>query len=284
MTFAIVVASFVGYILLVVLHVAGSHWATSLFLLTLKSTWGRLHLWTLITYVFFPHQLIDFVFSAVILIGMGKVLEPVWGMKEYMKVCLLATLSGAVFDGVIRFLAWNLMGVFYEANGGCFAILGGLSVGLKQLVPEYALEPLPGLSLRMKWLPAFLLALTWILCMLERSPLDLFLIIPGFAVTYIYLRLFQPRLDGQIIGDASDEFALSSFFPEEMQVRLPAWASFSSNKSSTAASTVLPMTHGGAAAVQVESDPSFNPSLSASQRMQLGRQAVAANQSGDVEV
>ena len=42
-------------------------------------------------------------------------------------------------------------------------------------------------------------------------------IVFGIATSWAYLRFYQPKSEGSLLGDPSNEFAFATFFPEFMQ-------------------------------------------------------------------
>jgi len=96
---------------------------------------------------------------------------------------------------------------------GFSGVLSAFTVVVKQANPEQDIRVLFSLSLRAKYIPSCLFAISFILTLLGfSSSFTLF----GITNAWIYLRFFQKRVDGSK-GDLSENFSFASFFPESLQ-------------------------------------------------------------------
>ncbi|KAL5998397.1 hypothetical protein ACLOJK_009337 [Asimina triloba] len=122
------------------------------------------------------------VVSVIGLLFIGKLLEPIWGGRDY------TPFSG--FHGV----------------------LAGFLVGVKQIFPD---QEMGVLKIKAKWIPSLvLLAAIAASLFTAESVSYLPTFIFGTYMSWIYLRYLQRNPETNIKGDPSDEFAFFTFFPE----------------------------------------------------------------------
>jgi hypothetical protein len=96
--------------------------------------------------------------------------------------------------------------------GGLSAIVGGLLVAVKQLIPDHSISA-AGVGVRVKFLPIMAVAALCALAVGGAVSLGVLVFtLAGFQFGWLYLRFFQRREVGQ--GDPSDAFAFCTFFPE----------------------------------------------------------------------
>jgi len=87
---------------------------------------------------------------------------------------------------------------------------------LKQLVPEQEYNLFFGLSIRTRHVPGIVVLSSIALFVLGLFPTHhLPHVLFGVLSSWIYLRFFQRK--GDVVGDLSDSFAFSTFFPEAVR-------------------------------------------------------------------
>ncbi|KAF2318548.1 hypothetical protein GH714_008835 [Hevea brasiliensis] len=141
--------------------------------------------WNLITAGYIEQSIYGVVVSTLFLLIMGKLLEPVWGSKEFLN---------------------------YMPISGFQGILSGFLVGMKQIIPD---QELPLFTIKAKWLPSIALLLAIAVSFFTPdSTAYLPTIIFGTYTSWIYLRYLQRKPEAKLRGDPNDDFAFSTFFPE----------------------------------------------------------------------
>lgn len=98
--------------------------------------------------------------------------------------------------------------------GGLSALIGGLLVRVKQLIPDHIIGSGP-VTLRVKFVP--LLVACGAILAYTANLLDLgglAFSIGGLYYSWVYLRFFQRHESG--LGDPSETFAFQTFFPEQV--------------------------------------------------------------------
>ncbi|KAK8987139.1 hypothetical protein V6N11_055452 [Hibiscus sabdariffa] len=155
--------------------------------------------WNLITAGYIEQSVHGVVVSTLGLLFMGKLLEPIWGSKEFLK-----------FIFIINFLTSEKY--LYMPLSGFHGVLAGFLVGIKQILPDQELNLL---KIKVKWLPSLMLLLSIAISFFTpESATYLPTLIFGTYIGWIYLRFMQRKPESKLRGDPSEDFAFSTFFPE----------------------------------------------------------------------
>lgn len=171
--------------------------------------------WNLITAGYIEQTVHGVVVSTIGLLFMGKLLEPVWGSKEFLKFIFIVNFLTSVCVFVTAIALYYITrqeNYLYMPLSGFHGILLALLVGIKQIIPD---QELSLLKIKAKWLPSLMLLLSIALSFLTAE-LATYLptIIFGTYVGWIYLRYMQSKPETKHRGDPSEDFGFSSFFPE----------------------------------------------------------------------
>lgn len=174
--------------------------------------------WNLITAGYIEQSVYGVVISTLGLLLMGKVLEPIWGTREFLKFIFVVNFltSLCVFvTAVFLYYVTMLETYLYMPISGFHGVLSGFLVGLKQIIPD---QELSLIKIKAKWLPSLALVLsTAVSFFTAESAIYLPTLIFGTYISWIYLRYWQKKPETKIRGDPSDEFAFSTFFPEPLR-------------------------------------------------------------------
>ncbi|XP_021897824.1 rhomboid-like protein 19 [Carica papaya] len=171
--------------------------------------------WNLITAGYIEQSVYGVVASTVGLLFMGKLLEPIWGSKEFLKFVFVVNFltSLCVFvTAIALYYITRQENYLYMPLSGFHGVLAGLLVGIKQIIPD---QELSILRLKAKWLPSIMLAVSIVVSFFTaESATYLPTLIFGTYMGWIFLRYLQRNPETKLRGDPSDDFAFSSFFPE----------------------------------------------------------------------
>ncbi|XP_044462741.1 rhomboid-like protein 19 [Mangifera indica] len=171
--------------------------------------------WNLLTAGYIEQTLHGVVVSTLGLLFMGKLLEPVWGSKEFLKFIFVVNFltSVCVFvTAIALYYITRLESYLYMPVSGFHGVLAGFLVGIKQIVPD---QELSLLKIKAKWLPSLMLLLSIVISLFTvESAAYLPTLIFGTYMGWIYLRYMQGKPETKLRGDPSEDFAFSSFFPE----------------------------------------------------------------------
>ncbi|XP_023552913.1 rhomboid-like protein 19 [Cucurbita pepo subsp. pepo] len=171
--------------------------------------------WNLITAGYVEQTVYGVIVSTVGLLFVGKLLEPIWGSREFLKFIFVVNFitSLCVFiTAIALYYITQEESYLYLPVSGFYGILAGFLVGIKQIIPD---QELPLLKLRTKWLPSLaVLVSIAVSCWTTGAATYLPTIIFGTYISWIYLRYWQRKPETKLKGDPSDDFAFSSFFPE----------------------------------------------------------------------
>ncbi|KAM1268869.1 hypothetical protein ACFX13_001174 [Malus domestica] len=171
--------------------------------------------WNLITSGYIEQSVYGVFISTIGLLFIGKLLEPVWGSREFLKFIFVVNFLTSICTFITAIAMYYItMTEFYlyMPVSGFHGVLSGLLVGIKQIIPD---QELPLLKIKAKWLPSISLLLSiaisfWI----EKSATHLPFVIFGTYTSWIYLRFWQRKPETKLKGDPSEDFAFSTFFPE----------------------------------------------------------------------
>ncbi|TYI99541.1 hypothetical protein E1A91_A13G024900v1 [Gossypium mustelinum] len=171
--------------------------------------------WNLITASYVEQSIQGLVVSTLGLLFMGKLLEPIWGSKEFLKFIFAVNFLTSV---CVFITAIALYGVTRQENylymplSGFHGVLAGFLVGINQMVPD---QELPRLKIKAKWLPSLMLLLSMAISFFTpESATYLSNLIFGTYMGWIYLRYLQRKPESKHRGDPNEDFAFSTFFPE----------------------------------------------------------------------
>mmetsp|Transcript_47784 Transcript_47784/g.121922 ORF Transcript_47784/g.121922 Transcript_47784/m.121922 type:complete len:316 (+) Transcript_47784:246-1193(+) len=149
---------------------------------------------------------------------LSKIIEPIYGSKEYLKYTLVVSTMAGVCGFTSLILAYmfgpRLGFILYGKYCGFQALLGAYLVAVKQIMPDSELRLLFVLKLKATYLPGIYLLLTCAIAGVNESYYTLCAVVSGTYFSWLYLRFFQKKMDGKLVGDPSDEFRFATFFPE----------------------------------------------------------------------
>ncbi|CAK9152246.1 unnamed protein product [Ilex paraguariensis] len=171
--------------------------------------------WNLITGGYIEQTVHGVVISTVGLLFIGKLLEPLWGSREFLKFIFVVNFLTSVcvfITAISLYYITRQENYLYMPLSGFHGVLLGFLVGIKQILPD---QELSLLRIKAKWLPSLTLLLSIVVSFFtEESATYLPTLIFGIYISWIYLRYWQRKPETKLRGDPSDEFAFSTFFPE----------------------------------------------------------------------
>ncbi|CAO2817588.1 unnamed protein product [Amaranthus hypochondriacus] len=174
--------------------------------------------WNLLTAGYVEQTIYGVVVSVFALLFIGKLLEPIWGSKEFVKfifVVNLLTYICVFITAIALYFATRVEAYLYMPISGFHGVLSGFLVGIKQIVPDQELSLFGIAKVKAKWLPSIMILLSITASFfLAESAAYLPMLIFGTYMSWIYLRYMQRRPETNFSGDPSDEFAFATFFPE----------------------------------------------------------------------
>lgn len=177
--------------------------------------------WNLVTAGYLEHSVFGLVLSIIGLLFSGKLLEPIWGSREFFKFIIVVNIftSISVFvTTIFLYYITRMESFLYTPLYGFHGVLSGFLVGVKQIMPDQEMTLFYVLKLRAQWLPSLLVLVSIIVSILAtESTTYLPFIIFGTYGSWLYLRYIQKKPETNLKGDPSDEFAFSTFFPEIMR-------------------------------------------------------------------
>ncbi|XP_066997073.2 transmembrane protein 115 [Anabrus simplex] len=178
-------------------------------------------IWTSFTFCFLELHFWE-VCVDIITVGLcGKLIEPLWGALEMMTFFVIVNVGVAIISGlfylVLYMCTFNTDLLFTVHIHGLAGYIAGVSVAVKQIMPNHLLvkTPLGKLTNRNIPLSVFFVSLIlWLVGLLEGTYPTMFM--SGLLVSWTYLRFYQRHSNGTR-GDMADNFCFASFFPNVLQ-------------------------------------------------------------------
>ncbi|KAJ7553584.1 hypothetical protein O6H91_06G104100 [Diphasiastrum complanatum] len=174
--------------------------------------------WNILTAGYLESTFLGLIVTIIGLLLFGKLLEPIWGSKEFLKFIVFVNLFTSLSTFVLAILLYYITrgdNYLYVPISGFNGVLAGFLVAVKQIMPDQELTAFFFLKLKAKWLPSILVTFSSIIGFLTSDTiLYLPFIIFGTYVSWLYLRYFQAKPENSFKGDPSDEFSFSTFFPD----------------------------------------------------------------------
>lgn len=171
--------------------------------------------WNLITSGYIEQSIHGVVVSTLGLLFIGKLLEPVWGSREFLKFIFVVNFLTSIcifITAIALYYITRKETYLYMPLSGFHGVLSGFLVGIKQMIPD---QELPLLKIKAKWLPSLSLLLSIAISFwTAESATYLPILIFGTYMSWIYLRYWQRKPETKLKGDPSEDFAFSTFFPE----------------------------------------------------------------------
>jgi len=178
-------------------------------------------LWTAFTHCFLEIHWWEVLVDIVTIVLVGKLLEPLWGTLEMISFFVIinsgVALVAAVFYYFLYMVTFNTELLFEVHIHGLAGYLAGVSVAVKQAMPDHVIyrSPVGKITNRNIPLACFLLTfIMWAIGLVEGSYCTMFG--SGLVISWIYLRFYQLHANGSR-GDTADSFSFASFFPNVMQ-------------------------------------------------------------------
>jgi len=177
--------------------------------------------WTIFTYCFLEIHFWEVCVDLITLGLCGKLIEPLWGAMEMVTFFAVVNVGVAVLSTsfYIALYVWtsNVDLLFQNRIHGLAGFIAGLSVAVKQIMPDHVLFKTPIGKITNRNIPLCIVLLSLVLYfsgLLEGTNPTMFT--TGILVSWIYLRFYQPHSNGTK-GDMADNFTFSSFFPNVLQ-------------------------------------------------------------------
>lgn len=177
-------------------------------------------LWTAFTYSFLEiHCWIVFI-DIVTIFLVGKLLEPLWGNIEMVTFFIIVNTGVAIFSSIFYYflymITFNTDHLFQTHIHGLAGYLGGVSVAVKQAMPDYVIYRTPLGKITNSNVPLGCFIFTFIMWMIGLVECECIMFASGIIISWIYLRFYQLHANGSR-GDTSDSFSFASFFPNVLQ-------------------------------------------------------------------
>jgi len=179
------------------------------------------YLWTAFTHCFLEIHWWEVVVDIVTIVLVGKLLEPLWGALEMVTFFAVINVGTAVVCAVFYYflymVTFNTELLFEVHIHGLAGYLAGVSVAVKQAMPDHILYRTSVGKFTNRNIPLTVFGLSfilWAIGLVEGSYCTMFG--SGLVISWIYLRFYQMHANGSR-GDTADGFAFASFFPNVIQ-------------------------------------------------------------------
>lgn len=170
-------------------------------------------IWTAFTFCFLEVHFWEVLVDIVTLGLCGKLIEPLWGQIEMMTFFAIINLGVAIISTAFYFILYmctfNTDVLFTVHIHGLAGYIAGVSVAVKQIMPDLVLVKTPLGKLSNKNVPLlvfFMSLILWLVGLLEGTYPTMFL--SGLLISWIYLRFYQWHSNGSR-GDMADYFTFA---------------------------------------------------------------------------
>eukprot|EP01095_Lingulamoeba_sp_RSL-Kostka_P004937 TRINITY_DN1619_c0_g1_i1.p1 TRINITY_DN1619_c0_g1~~TRINITY_DN1619_c0_g1_i1.p1 ORF type:complete len:341 (-),score=51.09 TRINITY_DN1619_c0_g1_i1:7-1029(-) len=188
----------------------------TIFTLTPGLTLGHpYHFFNIITAPFVDIYFSTVFFNVMSIIILGKILEPIWGSKEYLQYIFIITfVSGimtyitSVFFFMITLNETIMYSYFWCGFSG---IISALTVAIKQIYPKKEIKLLFIIPFQCNYLPLITFIFSTLSFIFQVTPASYPFVIYGIYFGWFYLRFVQRT--GETVGDLSENFRFATFFP-----------------------------------------------------------------------
>ncbi|CAH8500564.1 unnamed protein product [Schistosoma turkestanicum] len=176
--------------------------------------------WTLFTFSFYNFSFILLSLDLLTVFLMDKLLSGSYKWLELLRFGVLVNFSSSLSVTLVLFLISLIMfdrSVLYlYPVCGLVALLGGVTVLSRQMMPDKLLVDFPLGKIRYKHIP-FISALFFGLLFSVGfcTGISFSLFVSGIFIAWTYLRFFQRHSNG-LLGDVGDNFTFAGFFPNHL--------------------------------------------------------------------
>ncbi|KAF6261762.1 eukaryotic integral membrane protein-domain-containing protein [Scenedesmus sp. NREL 46B-D3] len=175
--------------------------------------------WNLITGGLVCTNIVEVLLMMVSLLLLARVIEPVYGSTEFLKLILVVDFATSTATFCIAYIIFlsapdeRKGRTLYSEFSGFHGILAALLVAVKQIMPDQEVILAGFLRLKAVHFPSvYVLTSTLVIAALQSWHCLAFLYL-GTYFAWLYLRFFQHQPETSIMGDPSEDFRFSSFFP-----------------------------------------------------------------------
>ncbi|KAM7537132.1 hypothetical protein Aperf_G00000059674 [Anoplocephala perfoliata] len=177
--------------------------------------------WTLVTFNFHNTCLLHLLLDMVTVYLVDVVMFPSWKLLEVVKCSILSQFSSASLVVCTLFIGYactfNTNLLYVTPIFGLSPLLGTVLVVARQLTPDNILVNLPLGKFRTKHIVFTVFICFLLFTILHITDFVHFLLFSnGTFVTWVYLRFYQRHSNGDI-GDTTDAFKFSGFFPNHLE-------------------------------------------------------------------
>jgi len=177
--------------------------------------------WTAFTHCFLEIHWWEVAVDIITLVLVGKLIEPLWGALEMVTFFAITNVGVAVtcafFYYLLYMCTFNTELLFDVHIHGLSGYLAGVSIAVKQVMPDHVLARTPLGKITNRNIPLAVFGLSfimWAVGMVEGSYCTMFG--TGLLVSWVYLRFYQVHSNGSK-GDMADSFAFATLFPNVLQ-------------------------------------------------------------------
>lgn len=151
----------------------------------------------------------------------SKLIEPLWGELQvlvfFAVVNIGVALACAVFYYILYMFTWDPELLFSVHIRGLAGYLAGVTVAVKQIMPDSPVLDTPAGRITNRNVPLFTIFIAlmlWFIGFVDGTKPTM--VVSGVLTSWTYLRFYQRHTNGTR-GDMADNFTFASFFPVIIQ-------------------------------------------------------------------
>jgi len=172
-------------------------------------------LWTPFTFCFFESHLWQVLLDVAVVAVCSKLIEPLWGELQllvfFAVVNVGVALACAVFYYVLYMFIWDPELLFSVHVRGLAGYLAGVTVAVKQIMPDSPVLDTPAGRINNRNVPLFTIfvaLILWFVGFVDGTKPTM--VISGVLTSWIYLRFYQRHTNGTR-GDMADNFTFARY-------------------------------------------------------------------------
>lgn len=179
------------------------------------------------------HVLVQLTCLLPLAVYLTHILDPIQGDRGTIKIMLVSAVGAGLGTFLSVAIAYYIIAVMLNGSSmvdtmaasllyrkicGFHGVLSGLLVALKQAIPENEVTILTSIRLKVKQIPSIYIGVSCMGALVMGVGIKVipFVLWGGFAA-WFYLRYFHRAPESGLQGDPSEQFAFSTFFPENIQ-------------------------------------------------------------------
>ena len=151
-------------------------------------------IWILLTSPFYYDSLFSFVLNCVVIVFLSRMIEPIWGSKEYLRFVIMSAIYPTLFIFIFVTLFYFITDqelVLTRVFNTSSTVSSALFIALSKVFFDVSIPTRCG-NLKPRYLPIFSFSISVLLSFLDKCD-SLLSTIAGYAWAILYIQKLQPH-------------------------------------------------------------------------------------------